>query len=741
VNGDKDEPVNPLRPRARIMLTIGSELISSEKVALIELVKNAYDADARHVLVRVRGEAVDHGDRVAIPEGAGVVEVLDDGAGMDRPTIDGIWMEPATASRRKARRSTAGRRVLGEKGVGRFASAKIGSELELVSRVRGGAEVEVRLNWAAFEDDSLYLDQVNIDVDERTAESFVSNGPVHEIWRQAAILYLADSEGRVRSPDSTHGTLLSMSGLRVPWDRSVFDDVRTALARLVSPFGRDEDGVDSDFQIILEGPDELVDSGVVEPPSELSKPHYRLDATVDATGVADLTIALKDGSSQQIEVQLENADEELGALRCGPFSVSLRVWDRDQASMLEMAGERPKVKLVRETIDAAAGVSIYRDGFRVLPYGEAGDDWLGLDLRRVQSPTRRLSNNQIVGFIKIGRDDNPELADQTNREGIVEGNAFADLKHATLQLLRRLEEERYRIRPRKTRSPKGGLLDRIDLGELQAAISARLPGDQQLQQMVVALQVEIDDRTAEVGEALARYHRLATLGQLVDEVVHQLSQPVGATNRTTALALRDIADHDAGNDCDEVLASLSNRLRTIAKQNRVAGDYLRRIEPLGGRRRGRPQTINLVEAVREIIEVSRGELDRYGVVVDLPEGEITVTIDPTELQDVVLNLIRNAVYWVRRVPKGKRRVSVTAARNPDHSVSITVEDSGPGVADEDRDFVFEPYFSRREGGTGLGLSIAGSVVSDYYGGELVLLSSGDLGGARFRATFRRRIGP
>ena len=175
-----------------------------------------------------------------------------------------------------------------------------------------------------------------------------------------------------------------------------------------------------------------------------------------------------------------------------------------------------------------------------MPYGEGADDWLRLDLRRVQSPTRRLSNNQIVGYLLISRDGNPDLVDQTNREGIVDGPALEDLRAAVRQLLVLLENERYEIRPRRKRQPAGGLLDRIDLGELRDAIAAKLPSDRAIASMVADLQRELDDRTDKVGEVLARYHRLATLGQLIDRVVHELGQPLLASQQAASLGLERI---------------------------------------------------------------------------------------------------------------------------------------------------------------------------------------------------------
>src|SRR3954454_11536378 len=112
-----DDRAKAMRPRARLMLTIGLELISSETVALTELVKNAFDADATHVLVRLSGPVVSG----RIPAGQGTLTVLDDGVGMSSDVIAGTWLEPATPNRRRQRTSRMGRRILGEKGVGRFA--------------------------------------------------------------------------------------------------------------------------------------------------------------------------------------------------------------------------------------------------------------------------------------------------------------------------------------------------------------------------------------------------------------------------------------------------------------------------------------------------------------------------------------------------------------------------------------------------------------------------------------------
>src|SRR4051812_19863479 len=126
--GDARTGTRPLRPRARLLRTFGEELISSEVVALLELVKNSYDADATRVLIRFHAP---------VEKNKGRIEVLDDGHGMNLETVLSAWMEPATSFKKHDIRSPRfKRRVTGEKGIGRFAASKLADYLEVVSRRR-----------------------------------------------------------------------------------------------------------------------------------------------------------------------------------------------------------------------------------------------------------------------------------------------------------------------------------------------------------------------------------------------------------------------------------------------------------------------------------------------------------------------------------------------------------------------------------------------------------------------------
>lgn len=727
------------------MLMLGVELISSEAVAVSELVKNSYDADASTVIVSFRDETPDHPAQLM---------VMDDGSGMSVETVLQTWLEPATPSRRRRKVSPAGRRSLGEKGIGRFATAKLAHRLEVVTcdgRAPNG-EVHLQVNWDAFSDEEKYLDEIDIPWSVGPASFFGPSGEAARIWRSRLANYEdgPQADGGRRRPDATRGTVLSMEELRTSWDENLIHNIARTLSRLISP-AVDEalERSERDFRILLDVPPRFSGlGGWLGPSEELSRPHYRLRAEVDQEGHARIEMRIRgEGESRPtIETQYSGVDGDTP--RCGPFSLSLRVWDRDQEAINEIAPDTSLTDF-RKILDQVAGVSVYRDGFRVLPYGEMGDDWLELDRRRINDPTRRLSNNQIVGALNITADANPDLIDQTNREGLVEGRALSDLRQIVKELMVPLEKARWDLRHRDEKhrpsSHNVNLFQPFRLTDLREAATNR--ADPELIDLVNDAEERLEEQSREVREVVARYQRLATLGQLVDQIIHEIAQPVVGAREAAVAGLEIIEDDYVRTTLrlpgvDDLIDRLRAEFRVIRDQARVVNDILRRLAPFGGRRRGRPHSITVEGAIKDVCRILRQDIGTRKVDVTIPASETYVTVDGTELQEVLLNLLNNSLYWVTRTPRGHiRQVAFAIQREADQSLSIFVSDTGPGVPEEDRPHIFEPYFTTREGGVGLGLTIAGQIVEDYYGGSLVLLSPGLLGGATFRANLKRRVSP
>lgn len=714
-----------LRPRARLMQTLGSELISSASVALAELVKNAFDADARHVLVRLSEE-----------QGGASLDVLDDGLGMSPTVVETTWLEPATPNRRRYSVSPGGRRVLGEKGVGRFATAKLARHLTLGTRQpEVDVETTATVDWTQFENDELFLEQVEVPIDHHAPDLFAKGGAVSTIWASA----LSDLGIVNATPAVERGTLLQMSSLREEWSESFVLELRRSLQRLVSPFA-DKALADSalDFRVFLQLPGRLSElQGAIGPAEELTRPHYTLEATVDDRGMAEVSMTLR-GSAEPVRESLNLATNAHRHPRMGAFRLSLRVFDRDPRSLSELAAGGARISDVRQQIDAVAGISIYRDGFRVLPYGQPGNDWLHLDQRRINTPSKRISNSQVIGFVSISREGNPGLVDQSNREGLVSGPAFEDLKSSVVTLIGALETHRAELR-REERIRARDLFERDALRRLDEAV-ARRPNDNELARLVGKARRDIESRDAVLRDILSQLQRQATVAMLIDGFVHEATQPIRAVLNASRVGIT--LAKVAGTDGPMSASDAMREFRLIQGQARALNDLLNLYRPFGGRKQGRPHPVEVEAVVRDTVAILRPEIDRVQADVTLPDGHTSVTVDQTELQQVVINLLINSLYWLGTVPDGlPRLVSIAVARREDQSVTLQVSDSGPGVPDSIRDRIFEPYFSGRADGHGLGLWIASEIVSDYYGGDLRLVDDGPLPGATFEATLRRRVDP
>ena len=715
-----------LRPRARFLRTFGDELISSETVALIELVKNSYDADATRILVRFIPP---------LKSGQGAIEVVDNGHGMSLETIRTSWMEPATLMKRRNTRSESlGRRVLGEKGIGRFAASRLAQQLHVVTkREEAINQTRVSFDWTKFDDPEMFLDQITVPWREEPPVEFVRLGTLRALW---------GSEERFTDAELRHGTILRMEHLGATWDEDTFQRLRAGLSRLVSPFvaGEGERGSvrPEDLRISLEVPEPFDGfSGPIEPPDTLRSAHYSLEGTVDELGGYDVDIRLK--GLDTTERLVAQPDTERSGMGCGPFGIRLSVWDRDMASIQDIAKPRGVgINTVRSELDAVAGINVYRDGFRVLPYGERGNDWLRLDARRVQNPTLRLSNNQIVGYVLIGSDSNPSLRDQSNREGLIEGVALAELRARVTELLSLLETRRYALRAsqRRPRILQGGLFVDFDLTDVVELVKRNYPEDRALIALTSERAQDLDRRIEEAQEVIARYHRLATLGNLIDTVLHDGRAPLSKISQAAFMAQRDVSRTQQLSNL--AITRLRRHLDTVRNQSTVLGTLLRRIEPFGGRRRGRPTELVIEDVIRDGFAVLSSQTLRLGVELDLPTSTTKMTVRSSEIQEVIVNLLSNSLHWLQQVAREHRRIKVEVNRRSSNGVRILFSDSGPGVESQFAERIFDPYFSTKPNGVGLGLAIAGSIIDDHYGGKLELVKSGPLPGANFQITLQKR---
>jgi signal transduction histidine kinase len=668
------------RARARLLKLIGEELISDEVVAISELVKNAHDADAHKVTISFEG--------VAGPDGC--ICIRDDGNGMDLDTLLGRWMEPAASTKigRGRQITRLGRRVLGEKGVGRFAADKLARHLTIVSRCpRRPEEVHAVVDWDQFDTDSLMLAEVLNRWEVR---------PAREI--------------------ESHGTLLRMGGLRSQWTERMFRRLCLRLSRLLSPFRTDMDR----FVIRIESDEFPEYSGELRQ-DFLEKAPYHVEAEFD--GEQTIAIALNDRRAVALRWNGH------GELSCGPVRIRIFAFDLEGESLARIG---PRME-VRAWLREWTGVSIYRDGFRVWPYGEPHDDWLRLDQRRVNNPVEKLSNNQVIGFIDIGRDRNPDLMDQTNREGLIHNRALDDLRRLVGFVLQSIEAERQSIRHPSKRGA-------VSTGERTAevdSITARLeklarrsPGEvgQELRNIKVRLQEQALRDAADRKRMVEGYSGVAAIGQMTAGILpvipHELKRIRDELERMKAvLAHRRIPE------VRESMAGLGASLENIDETLRVI------TAATGGAERRR--AIDLVTETSSYRQLLAPLLAAGGVEMELAAqaGEVLRTeMRPENYYCLLQILTSNAMDWMRGSESPRIRLTL---RGTGDRCELIFSDTGPGVPFELADKVFEPMFSRKEGGRGMGLTIARQMV-EAHGGRISLITDARRRGANFLVTLSRK---
>lgn len=665
-----------IRPRARLLRTIGAELISSEVVAVIELVRNSYDADATRVHLLF--------DDPENPEEA-ALEIRDDGHGMTRQVLLGPWLEPATNHKRKGgtgrtsgERSPKGRRRLGSKGVGRFAAQRIGRYLEV--RTLGEKSERELAAWFDWEllDQGAYLDELRIP------------------WKEYHPTHI---EG--------HGTHLCITQLRDRWSPDRFQKLRIGLSRLLSPT------IEEDFSI------EITINGAheeIEPAVGLDDAMYAIHGTVDEDGSCEIRYSDLNGDEEVWERTVlwpEGRQEN-----CGPFSFEFGAWDLDSAPLryfLELTGKQMGLREFRRMMRDHSGIVLYRDGFRVLPYGEPDNDWLRLDRRRVNNPTMRLSNNQILGRIFLSADANPHLKDQTNREGLVSNEAYAHLQEVVLELLGYLETRRFAARRSmdidwKRKSSHLPALGGDESDRMEELLAPFRNGGEAGREEVEEVRRAFEELREASAETIRHYAGAATTGQLAGLIFRQLSHPVRQIRSDLELVAEDV---NRGLSSDEDVEDVLNSVRSALQRLKTMEQRMEKIDPLaiGGRGR-RVKQIALADPLEDVAAAYQDEFDRRGVFLDFkPNRDSVVTTNPEIVQQVFSNLLDNALHWA---DKGD------GAEDPVVKVRLTpkgfsIHDSGPGISEKVRRVIFEPHFTTRDDAHGLGLTLAKDLLKTIGG--------------------------
>ena len=693
------------RFHARALAALGRDLVTNDIVAVMELVKNSYDALASTVKVRVWSSSADG----CVP----CLHVEDDGHGMDYATIRDVWCVIATPFRREqpvSRMGSMTRSVTGEKGLGRLAAARLGETLDVVTRTEGGPVLHFTLDW----DDLIKASDLG-----------------------AAGFEVAELPGDAFHAD--HGTRVSVTGLRSDWDDAKVDELRRHLARLVSPFGPTSD---FSLHVQVEDGQRASDARPIEPPAFMFKPKYVIEGNVDDKGNIAAVYRyrpIQHGASREQAIRDEWAPVETPASeppelhfdrpdsKCGPFRFEIRAWDLTQDDTRDIAEHFHEARsYIRDAIRSQQGISLYRDDVLVLPKSDSGRDWLDLDLRRVSRVGSRLSTSQIVGYVRITKAGNPAILDTSDREGLVSNAASVAFHERVTRIVTLLEVERDSDRIKDT-GHATDLFAHLSADTLVEKLEGLRDRGGDVGEAVQAAQRFGDDlqrNRAAIERRFGYYNRLAVIGTIAQIIIHEIR------NHTTVIGrgLRK-AKEVAARVGDEIAARAVN----LAGESVTVLDTLAsRFAPMANRTYRSGREASVVEAsLARCLAMREKEIASGDVVLEpLPQSRTHLQIDPAELDAIVLNVVANAVYWLRR-HDGERRLAfrVTPDSSPGR-VSIGIDDSGPGIDAVDRERVFWPGVTRKPNGIGMGLTVASEIVRGH-GGRIRVTSPGRLGGATF----------
>ena len=424
----------------------------------------------------------------------------------------------------------------------------------------------------------------------------------------------------------------------------------------------------------------------------------------------------------------DSAGISASALRSvGPFSFNLYWYNRQRLRGVESIGE---LKRVRALHKQWSGIMLFRDGYRVLPYGEDEDDWLGLDRRALASSGYKLSKAQFIGLVSISRTGNPELIDQTNRQGlkdcdekrvIIEVMQFViqdrldkfleEIDKRQRQITLDFSEAEKRVRSLETRA-------HATIRDLGKRYSAAKPQLRELTTQFDEMQTyfaQARERAEQVEDERDRMIQLAGVGLLLEIVAHELAR---ATEHTLRL-LNQARLAELPADAAALVRSLRDEMKGMNRRLRV-------LDPLSVSGRQRKESFDFVELVRDVFAGHAAQFKRHNVETHIQavEGRTKVSLYGVRgmFVQIVENLLQNSIYWMslrREEEKNYRPVIQVHLGNPPDLMEFT--DNGPGVQPSLREEIFKAFFStkgksRRQG---LGLYIARDCAT-HHGGKLFL---------------------
>jgi signal transduction histidine kinase len=677
------------KPRARLLLQLGDQLIRSENIAITELVKNSYDADASEC--KVTFKAIDTAD--------GEIEIADDGIGMTPEVVTNVWLEPgadfkeAILDGNQAKFEFAvtlpKRAPIGEKGVGRFGVHKLGDSITLITKSPDSAkEVVIEINWKSF-DQETYLENAKFLVTQREPQLFT---------------------------DGKTGTRIIVKELRKVWDIDLYKELQRNLLSISSPF------LETDFIVV---PVLKLKDGIKQKKweSELitlndirDRAMWQLDCTLKGEKIVDFnfafkppvtmigieprTITLEDLQTTQMAYKLGNNKESsinLDQYKIGPVRIQAYLFDLD-IKVLKLSFQEPTI--FKDYMAQNGGVRVYRDGMRVYDYGERDNDWLSLDKARINEPVDKIGNRNILAAVMLDRSKSKDLNEKTNREGFIESDAYVEFRRAINFAIDLFAQERNKdklqIRKFYKTDPKTQPMPH-DIDNLKDVIKDGLKD------------VEFDskkDFTREIFSSLDRIknqyvetNRIllkgAGAGLSLSVVIHEIDKRI-----------KELSKLVEGKSLDTV------RVRVVVQGVvKLVDNYSALVAS------DSQKNTSIKNIIEDAIFSSEFRFDAHKVTLVrayTDVEDVRLACSKNTMIGVLINLFDNSIYWLHKYEVKDKKIYLDIRRYDDNEVGIIIADNGKGLGMDFEDAI-QPFITNKPGGIGLGLHIVSEMMKTQKG--------------------------
>ena len=745
----------PFRVSARTARLIGRENVSNADGAIIELVKNCHDADAKDAFILFEGSDL---------------YIVDNGHGMDENTIRNIWMTIGTNNKEIDPFSPNKRVKAGAKGIGRFALDRLGKQVEMFTLPKGSKDgFRWSINWSSFEATA----SATVGDIKATLQSIDNLDLAKKLPSLIAERKLSFNNG---------GTILKISQLRDSWDLDALNNLFGNLELLVPIVEKDSFGI---TLLAKNFPGELGDVSplINEDFDYRLKAHYnsstaRVTVTIERNEL-DLTLIKKRYSEVFLEKTMQKSPYTLSEFEAGIFTQEYDIKEiltgfSDDNELLgqigditfnltfakheEGGGKEDRIVYPYRSTEYASrsewlkkfsGVRIFRDNFRVRPYGENGNDWLRLGQRQAASPqgpgqrlgAYKVRPNQIAGSVHISRIYNSVLEDKSSREGIQENDSFDLLKQIILGIIGLLEKDRnvvmfsFRQLHNKTNKREG----QKNRGK-SAADQVRKAVSDKNSHIEVGVAADLADAnealTSEVkekDEEIAVLRGLASAGLVTAAVAHELRgmENILATRNSDLKKLisKYIKDDQLADVRDAfnpyvLLSEMEHTDKNLQEWLKYA------LMPLKRDRR-KTKVIYLSEYFKHLSETWSNLLSERKIELNIEhfDNDYSVKMFMIDLDTIFNNLIINSIEsFSKRKDKVQRTINISLS-DDGKFYAINFKDNGAGLDESFRknpeDIFLPQKTSKRDAtgnviGTGMGMYLIKNVVEENHGSAEIL---------------------